>query len=244
PQPTPGQLLSLADRLDTLAGIFALGKRPTGDKDPFALRRAALGVLRIIIEADLQLDLSAAIGTALAVQAVDTATATADELFAFHIDRLRGYYADQGFSAEQFEAVIATGVTDMGDFDRRLRAVAEFIKLPAAAVVSAAHKRARNLLKRSAVDASVNIDEALLADARAKALAGALAEQQKTFDTALDDRDYARGLSSLATLAQPLDAFFEHVMVMTDDAALRSNRLALLAALDRRCRQIADISLL
>lgn len=242
PQSRNGQLLSLADRLDTLAGIFALGKRPSGDKDPFALRRAALGVLRIIVEAGLELDLAAAIRQALAVQPANAPLDTADELFDFHLDRLRGYYSDQGFSTEQFEAVAATRVTDMVDFDRRIRAIAEFIKLPAAAVVSGAHKRARNLLRKSGADGSGAVKGQLLTDTHAQALATALAEQHKTFSAAVAAQDYAKGLASLASLAQPLDAFFEHVMVMTDDDTLRANRLALLATLDQRCRVIADIS--
>src|SRR5699024_12775191 len=123
---------------------FAIGKRPSGDKDPFALRRAALGVLRIVIEAGLSLDLAAAINHALSLQPVAAAVDSADNLLAFHLDRLRGYYAEQGFASEQFEAVAATGVTDMVDFDQRLRAVADFVKLPAAAIVSGAHKPARS----------------------------------------------------------------------------------------------------
>lgn len=242
PQSPCGQLLSLADRLDTLAGIFALGKRPSGDKDPFALRRAALGVLRIIIEAGLRLNLAAAITTALAAQPAQAPLDTADELLAFHLDRLRGYYLEQGFAVEQFEAVAATGCTDMYDFDQRIHALAEFTRLPTAAVVSAAHKRARNLLRKNPLPADTSLDHALLSNPYAQALSTALNEQHKTFTAALNAHDHARALTSLAALAEPLDAFFEHVMVMTDDIALRNNRLALLTTLDQRCRQVADLS--
>lgn len=242
PPTQSGKLLSLADRLDTLAGIFALGKRPTGDKDPFALRRAALGVLRIIIEGGLTLNLTAAIEKALAVQPANAPLDTVDELLDFHLDRLRGYYADQGFTPEQFEAVAATGVTDMGDFDQRIRAIAGFIGLPAASVVAGAHKRARNLLKKNKIETHIAINTELLTESQEQTLAQALSEQQRTFDQALGKHAYADALTSLATLAQPLDAFFDQVMVMADDEALRNNRLALLATLDERCRRVADIS--
>lgn len=242
PKSKLGRLLAIADRLDTLAGIFALGKRPTGDKDPFALRRAALGVLRIIIEGQLTIDLRGAIEKALTVQPANAPLDTVDELLEFHFDRLRGYYAEQGFTPEQFEAIVTTHITDLRDFDQRIHAVAGFIKLPAAVVVCGAHKRARNLLKKNAGASGMTIDPGLLKEEEELTLADALSEQLRAFDHALSKQAYADALASLAALAEPLDAFFEHVMVMTDDEALRNNRLALLATLDNRCRQVADIS--
>ncbi len=238
-----GRLLAVADRLDTLAGIFSIGKRPTGDKDPFALRRAALGVLRTLIEGGLSIDLKAAVGKAVLLQPVATEFDVGQVLLDFHLERLRGYYVDQGYTPEAFEAVAATGVTDMLDFDRRIAAVGLFVELPAAAVVCGAHKRARNLLKTN--DAHRRpVDSSLLTDANEQRLATALSRQEQAFEQALAGHDYSTALSSLAELAEPLDAFFDHVMVMTDDEALRHNRLALLAALDARCRQVADISCL
>lgn len=239
---TSGQLLAIADRLDTLAGIFSLGKRPSGDKDPFALRRGALAVLRTLIEAGLSVDLYAAIHKALAVQPETVADSVCTDLFEFHMERLRGYYADRGYTPEQFEAVAATGVHDMLDFNRRMRAISGFITLPAASVVCGAHKRARNLLKKNSEGAAITLDTALLADSHEQALADALSHQAQVFAQAMDNQAYPDALTSLADLAEPLDAFFEHVMVMTDDDQLRHNRLALLATLDERCRQVADIS--
>jgi len=243
-----GRLLSLADHLDTLAGIFAIGKRPSGDKDPFALRRAALGVLRTLIEGELRLDLRAAIAHTLRLQPVTEATARADELadelFAFHLERLRGYYAEQGYAPAEFAAVAATGTRDMLDFEQRLRAVASFTELAHAAIVCGAHKRARNLLKKNGQADQLSINPELFSDQHEQQLNHALAQQQQQFAPAIAAHDYPLALASLAELAQPLDAFFEHVMVMVDDPGIRNNRLALLAALDQRCRQVADISLL
>lgn len=238
----PGQILALADRLDTLAGIYALGKRPSGDKDPFALRRTALGVLRTLIEAGLSLDLHTAIGKALTLQPQATNAAVVGELFEFHLERLRGYFSDQGYTPQQFEAVAATGVHDMGDFDQRMQALAGFIDLPAANIVCGAHKRARNILKKQTATDGLSVDPTLFSDPHELDLAAALAEQKQTFDQALSTQAYPDALASLADLAQPLDAFFEHVMVMAEQDDIRHNRLALLEILDKRCRQVADIS--
>src|SRR5699024_2042971 len=199
----------------------------------FALRRAALGVVRILIEAGLAVDLHAALGQALAQQPQTTAAAVTDELFDCHLERLRGYYADKDYTPQQFEAVAATGVHDMHDFDRRMRAIADFSRRPAAGIISAAHKRARNILKKAAASSELVVDPTLFADPHEQNLAAALTQQKQAFDQALSAQAYPDALASLADLAQPLDAFFEHVMVMADEHETRNNRLALLTALDQ-----------
>ena len=238
-----GQLLALADRLDTLAGIFAIGKRPSGDKDPFGLRRAALGVLRTLIEAELPIDLASAIDTAVALQPVDGAEETAAALWMFHMERLRGYYGDRGISGDRFDAVAALDLVDMTDFEARIRAVTAFAELPAAAVVCAAHKRIRNILRKNAVAADgAGFESARLTEPAERALAESMAARQNAIAEAVQTRRYEPALEQVAMLAEPLDAFFDQVMVMVDDPALRDNRLALLQALDGLCRQVVDVS--
>jgi len=240
-----GRTLALADRIDTLAGIFAIDKRPSGDKDPFALRRAALGVLRTLIEGHISLDLADVLRHALAAQPVQVKDDTFDALWMFHMERLRGYYQDRQISAACFESVLTAGVTDPTDFDERLRAVSDFIELPDAKVVCGAHKRIRNILRKNAVDVSSNgIDHSALAEPAEKALAEALNARAPSIGAAVAQREYANALAALAAFAQPLDQFFSDVMVMTDDANLRRNRLALLSQIDTLCRQVADISCL
>ncbi|ROO25725.1 glycine--tRNA ligase subunit beta [Salinisphaera orenii] len=238
-----GQLLALADRLDTLAGIFAIGKRPSGDKDPFGLRRAALGVLRTLIEAELPIDLASAIDTAVAMQPVEGAEDTAAALWMFHMERLRGYYGDRGISGDRFDAVAALDLVDMTDFEARIRAVTAFAELPAAAVVCAAHKRIRNILRKNAVAADgTGFEPARLTEPAERALAESMAARQNAIAEAVQTRRYEPALEQVAMLAEPLDAFFDQVMVMVDDPALRDNRLALLKALDGLCRQVVDVS--
>lgn len=238
-----GRLLALADRLDTLAGIFAIGKRPSGDRDPFALRRAALGVLRTLIEAELPIDLAAALESALKRQPVDVPQDTLATLWTFHMERLRGYYAERSIGADRFDAVAALELTDLTDFEARVRAVDAFTALPAAAVVCAAHKRIRNILRRNSESDAVDAfsPEAITEPAE-RALAAAADAEDRAIEAAMNERRYEAALERVAALADPLDAFFEQVMVMSDDPALRRNRLALLQRLDALCRQVADVS--
>lgn len=240
-----GRALALADRLDTLAGIFAINKRPSGDKDPFGLRRAALGVLRTLIESGMRLDLAALIEQAIAAQPVDAAPDTKAALWQFLMERLRGYYLDKSATPAQFAAISAQNVTDPVDFDARLAAVQAFERLPEAAIVCGAHKRIRNILKRNdeATIAEAIVVEHLVEPAE-QALHARLVEQTASIDTAAAQGAYTEALAALAPLAEPLDAFFEAVMVMADDATLRANRLALLVAIDTECRKVADISCL
>ncbi|HET7562337.1 MAG TPA: glycine--tRNA ligase subunit beta, partial [Rhodanobacteraceae bacterium] len=299
------QCLSLADKLDTLAGIFAIGLKPTGNKDPFALRRTALGLARTLVEADLDLDLDALLRDALA-QVPDAAllpsrsgrTAAvlpslsgrgaggegpgparsagpspgaarpplpkgegagvasrcaelAVDLRAFIIDRLRGYYAEKGFTPQQFEAVAAVQPASLVDFDRRLHAVAAFASQPEAEKLAAANKRVANILRKEGIDATAAaaapLDETLLHEPAEHALAEALRAAQADNAARLEgdaaQRDYAGALVRLAQLQGPVDAFFEGVMVMADDPAVRANRVGLLARIKARFDAVADIAL-
>ncbi|MES1941641.1 glycine--tRNA ligase [Salinisphaera sp. T5B8] len=240
-----GRALALADRLDTLSGIFAIGRRPSGDKDPFGLRRAALGVLRTVIEAGLVLDLRAELGAALANQPVDADPDTLDALWMFHMERLRGYYAEQGIAGDRFDAVADLGLTDLVDFDRRIRAVDDFGRDADAQIVCGAHKRIRNILRRNADEADDRrFDSNTLQESAERELAEAYRTQREAVAEAMAANDPAGALRALSALARPLDGFFDQVMVMAEDETLRRNRLALLGALDRLCRQVADISCL
>ncbi|HET7313314.1 glycine--tRNA ligase subunit beta [Salinisphaera sp.] len=238
-----GRCIALADRLDTLAGIFAIDKRPSGDKDPFGLRRAALGVLRTLIEGGIRIDLAALLSNALSIQPVSAPEATDEALWMFHMERLRSYYTESGVPASHFEAIAALRITDMYDFDRRLRAIGEFAALPTAPMVCGAHKRIRNILKRNAnARVADKADPNAMVDAAEIALHASLAERIETFEAAVRDGDYTAALSALAPLAGPLDTFFEEVMVMSEEPELQRNRLALLTQIDRLCRRVADIS--
>jgi glycyl-tRNA synthetase beta chain len=261
-----GQVLSVAERLDTLAGIFAVGMKPSGSKDPFALRRAALGLARTLIEAGLELDLRACLIEALellpdaALQAglkpgkdgkrpllnvAERRAILLDELHAFVLDRLRGYYAEQGFDNAQFESVLAVQPDSLADFDRRLRAVAAFGRLPEAIHLAAANKRVANILRKEADAASSRTIDPTLFEADAeRELAEALNQARADTAQALDAADYAAVLERLAQLQAPVDSFFENVLVNADNAAVRANRLALLAQLKAQFATVADIALL
>ncbi len=266
------QCLSIADKLDTLAGIFAAGGKPSGNKDPFALRRAALGLARTLIEGGLDLDLDALLREALAQvpdaafapspkgkgQGVAAGDATAQraalaaDLRAFVLDRLRGYYADQPFTPQQFEAVAAVRPPSLLDFDRRLRAVAVFARQPEAGKLAAANKRVANILRKEGIDVAAaalrEADVALLRESAEQALAQALeaarADNAPRLAGGAGHRDYAGALARLARLQAPVDAFFDDVMVMVDDPALRASRITLLARVKARFDAIADIALL
>ncbi|MBO9661542.1 glycine--tRNA ligase subunit beta [Dokdonella sp.] len=260
-----GQVLAVAERIDTLAGIFAVGLKPSGNKDPFALRRAALGLARTLIEAPLALDLPAQLAEALAAlpeaalvaglpKAKDGKPPVLDagarrdelarELYDFVLDRLRGYYADRGISGDAFEAVRALAPADLSDFDRRLRAVVEFARLPQAQALAAANKRIGNILRQAGETGTGAIDESLLEAGAERELAAALGAAQTDAAPLIAARDYVGLLTRLASLRDAVDRYFTDVMVMADDARLRANRLALLASLRRLFLRVADISLL
>ena len=267
------QCVSLADKLDTLAGIFAVGMKPSGNKDPFALRRAALGLARTLIEGGLDLELGVLLKDAV-VQIPDAAfadkaksdessssngrttsharrTGVVTELREFILDRLRGYYTEQGFTPQQFEAVAAVQPASLVDFDRRLRAVAAFAKQPEAERLAAANKRVANILRKEGIDAAAPqraLNAELLHEPAEQALAQALDAARNDNAARLEGdvarRDYAGALTRLAQLQAPIDTFFDAVMVMVDDPALRGNRIALLARIKARFDAIAEIALL
>lgn len=265
-----GRVLSVAERLDTLAGIFAVGMKPSGSKDPFALRRSALGLARTLVEGQLELDLDAAFAEALelvpdaalaaglkpgkAGKAVDLDAgarrgALQRELRDFVLDRLRSYYAERGFDGQSFEAVLTVAPRSLADFDRRLRAVAEFGRRPEATSLAAANKRVANLLRKQAEEAGAppvvdTVDPARFELPAEQALLDALTAAEQDNAAAWAEQDYPRVLTRLAELQPSVDAFFEAVLVNADDADVRANRLALLARLKGQFSAVADIALL
>ncbi len=244
PAARAGQVLALADKLDALAGIFAIGQKPTASKDPFALRRATLGVLRICIEGDLDLDLREMLAFALEQQPAgkrDQDTLAA--LWSFVLERLRGHVLEQGYTAEQFEAVQASTVTRPLDFQRRLDALRAFAGSTAAASLAAADKRARNILRQAKVGVGELVATRLEHPAE-KALASAIDATEIALQPLRRKARYDAMLERLADLKQPVDDFFDGVRVMDEDPVLRNNRLALLARLDALCREVADLSCL
>lgn len=236
-----GRVLALADKLDTLAGIFAIGKRPSGDKDPYALRRAALGVLRIIIEAELVIDLDSVTELAINNQPIkEDKQEIKSALKQFLLERLRAYLIDQGISYSVFDAVASLGFTQPLDFIQRTNAVRGFLNEPEASNLCAAHKRIRNILKNSEI--AENINPELLSEDAEKQLYATLVAKRDEVKGHVEQQDYSASLHSLAELQHPVDEFFDQVMVMSDDPIIKTNRLALLHALDSVCRQVADIS--
>ncbi len=246
PTSDAGQVLAVADKLDTLAGIFVLGKKPSGNRDPFGLRRAALGVIRILIEKSLDIDFAAIVKAAILQQPAAGADVDGirDELHNFVVDRLRRYYLDQdvGITTEMFEAVRAKRPTSLSDFDERLKAVAAFSRLGAAASLAAAVKRTANILRQAEHGTHGKVDTALLDDGAERALYEALKTAEQSVRPLLEKRAYNEALAELSTLRNSVDKFFDKVMVMTDDEAIRRNRLALLSELRALFLNIADIS--
>jgi glycyl-tRNA synthetase beta chain len=244
PSTRTGQIIALADKLDTLAGIFRIGQKPTASKDPFGLRRAALGALRICIEGELDLDLRKALHRAWELQPVpERSDSTFEDALNFLVERLRGYCIDRGASVEQFEAVRAIGASNPLDFMKRLDALKSFMTSPAAATLAAADKRARNLLKQAG-EITVGVNGDLLREPADQALFHELERVESALDPLRTRRSYYSMLRELAVLKEPVDQFFNDVMVMVEDLPLRTNRLAMLARLDALCRDVADLSCL
>lgn len=243
PKSTTSQSLAIADRLDTLVGIFAIGQTPTGDKDPFALRRAALGVLRIIIEAELDLDLLELIKlTAKQHDASIKAKDAEVAVFDFMLDRLHAYYLDKGIHVDVLDSVISTKPTKPLDINNRLLAVEAFHKLTEAESLAAANKRIGNILKKVKGKLPDSIDEKLLQEKAEKDLYKTLSKLDTKVQSLIDKAKYKDALSQLSTLRTAVDQFFDDVMVMADDEKLKNNRIALLNKLHGLFLQIADIS--
>lgn len=246
PETPAGQTLALAEKLDTLAGLFAIGQPPTGSKDPFALRRAAIGVLRILIEGGLELDLPAAIKAALeGFTELKPDGNCAARLLDFILDRLRAWYGDMGIAAAVYLSVRAVQPASPLDFHRRVQAVADFAGRPEAAALAAANKRVSNLLTKSGKEAAGGgVDDSLLDEAAEKALLERIRKARKEVRPWFAAGDYHKALTRLAGLRDDVDRFFDEVMVMVDDAPLRANRLRILRELRGLFLQAADISLL
>jgi glycyl-tRNA synthetase beta chain len=237
-----GRALSLADKIDTLVGIFAIEQRPTGTKDPFGLRRAALGVLRILLEAQLDLDLIDVLGAAAAAQPVQRAAA-ADEVYDFIVERLRGILLEQpGTTPEMLDAVFANRPRSPLDAVTRLAALKEFLLLPDAVVLAAINKRIANILKKTQVSQDWAVDPQSLSEEAERGLHHALTELRDPVLDATRQRRYADSLHALAGLRAPVNDFFDRVMVMDENIAKRNNRLALLRDVLALLGGVADLS--
>jgi glycyl-tRNA synthetase beta chain len=245
PSTLTGCAVAIADRLDSLVGLFGINQPPSGTRDPFALRRASLGVLRIIIERELPLDLQTCCEWAEQNFHQLTEQNTATTVVDYMQERFRAHYEEQGIAAEVYLAVHARRPTRPLDFDRRVKAVNAFRKLPEAEALAAANKRVSNILTKQGSDAiGEHVDNALLQDGAEIALAEQVSDQAEKVVPLFDSGDYATALSSLASLRAPVDAFFDEVMVMAEDEAVRNNRLSLLNRLQNLFLRVADISLL
>ncbi|CAM3929222.1 glycine--tRNA ligase subunit beta [Vibrio aquimaris] len=236
--------VAIADKLDTIVGIFGIGQAPKGS-DPFALRRASLGVLRIIVENGYHLDLTDLIAKAKSLFGDKlTNVSVEDDVVEFMLGRFNAWYKDEGFSVDIIQAVLARRPTKPADFDRRVKAVSHFRELEAAEALAAANKRVGNILAKFDGELAESIDLALLEEDAEKALAESVEVMAEALEPAFATGNYQDALSKLADLREPVDAFFDNVMVMADDEALKKNRLTLLNKLRNLFLQIADISLL
>jgi glycyl-tRNA synthetase beta chain len=246
PDSKAGKILAVADKLDSLAGIFSIGKKPSGNRDPFGLRRAALGIIRILIERGIDVDLKALIAKAVAEQPaskLDNDDISTD-LYAFISDRLRRYFLDRDtkLATETFDAVMVRQPASLIDFDRRLAAVQTFSRLEQAESLAAANKRIANILRKAGDPAGLKVKEKLFELDAESTLYNALLNSREKVTPMLEQRRYAEILNELANLRDPVDRFFDDVMVMADDEKTRNNRLALLGELRSLFLDVADIS--
>ena len=243
PRNQVGLAVALADKLETLVGLFGIGALPTGDKDPFALRRHALGVIRMLVERDLPLALDDLIAIAAdAMGALLTEPRATAQLADFVYERLAGSLREQGYRAQEVDAVLSLRPARLADVAARLAAVRAFAALPEAASLTAANKRVGNILKKVDGTVAARVDPALLKEPAEAALHDALGAVAPVADAAFDRGDHTASLRALAALRAPVDAFFEAVMVNAEDPALRANRLGLLATLHAAMNRVADLS--
>ncbi|MCV6605299.1 MAG: glycine--tRNA ligase subunit beta [Porticoccaceae bacterium] len=246
PQSKTGTALALADRLDTLVGIFGIGMTPTGSKDPFALRRASLGVLRLLVENNIDLDLREVLAAAAAQYSdLPNSDSVVERVLTYMTERFRAMTVDQGIAAEVFMAVAAKKLSNPLDIHQRVQAVHRFSQLEEAAALAAANKRVSNILAKQGDSApSDQVEKSLLTEAAEATLASTIAKLEETVKPMLAERNYTTAMTELAYLREDVDKFFDDVMVMADDSALRNNRIALLTQLRNIFLEIADISLL
>jgi len=243
PQSDCGRTIAIADRLDTLVGIFAIGLRPTGAKDPYGLRRAALGVLRILIETPLHLDLYQLLDSAAqGLQPLFAEAIEIEPVFDYMMERLKAYYTDRSIPPDSIDAVLARRPTRPADFDQRVRAVTSFRGLEESQSLAAANKRIRNILKKTDEPIPRKIDQGLLREPAERRLADELERYAPQVEPLFATGDYTQGMRLLAGLKGSVDQFFDQVMVMSDDSALRGNRLALLRRLEALFLGVADLS--
>ncbi|TMN87260.1 glycine--tRNA ligase subunit beta [Pseudoalteromonas phenolica] len=237
--------VALADKFDTLVGIFGIGQAPKGDKDPFALRRAAIGALRIMVEKELKLDIHDIVAKSQELFADKLSNDNvAEDVFEFMLGRFRAWYQDEGISVDVIQAVLARRPSSPADFDRRVKAVSHFLTLAEAESLAAANKRVNNILAKNNVTSDAAVDNALLAEDAEKVLAAQVAELTEALAPVYAAGDYQGALTQLASLREAVDNFFDNVMVMADDEAVKNNRLALLSQLSRLFLNTADISVL
>ncbi len=240
PRSQVGICVALADKLETLVGLFSIGEKPTGDKDPFALRRQALGIIRMLIDAKLPLPFDALIELALKQFNGDADVLAAIKAFCF--DRLSVNLRDQGASAQEVDAVLSLEPALLSEIPQRLAAVKTFATLAEAPALAAANKRVGNILRKVEGDVEAKVDDSLLQEPAEQALATALNTTKAEADKLFEAGDYTASLQALATLREPVDAFFDNVMVNADDPALKANRQGLLATLHQAMNRVADLS--
>lgn len=237
--------VALADKLDTLVGIFGIGQVPKGDRDPFALRRAALGLLRTLVERELTLDLHELLAASVEGFGDKLSNNTvANDVFDFLLGRFRPWYQDQGISVDVIQSVLARSPSKPTDFDQRVKAVQSFKSMDSAASLAATNKRVGNILAKSDEEISGNLDETLLQEESETTLYHLVEQTESAVKPLIADGKYSDALTNLSELKEPVDAFFEHVMVNADDDKVRINRLNLLFRLRQLFLEIADISLL
>lgn len=241
PRGDAGVVVALADKLETLVGMFGIGNLPTGDRDPFALRRHALGVIRMLVEKNLPLELHTLLQSAVPAFGDKITDATA-QLEDFFFDRLSVSLREQGYTAQEVEAVLALRPQRLSDVQKRLEAVRAFAALPEAQALAAANKRVSNILKKAEGEIQAQVNEALLVEQAEKDLYAALQTVAPKAQQQFESGDYTASLQTLAALRAPVDAFFEHVMVNAEDAALKANRLGLLATLHAAMNRVADLA--
>ena len=244
PASETGAILAVADKLDTMVGLFGIGQPPTGSKDPFALRRSAIGILRILVEKPLELDLKWLIKASVESFPDDLLLAdTGDKVFEFILERFRAWYLDEGISSEEFQSVFALRPSRPLDFHRRIQAVHAFAQMPEAQSLAAANKRVANILsKQDSAAVPPALSESLLQESAEKALYAAIIDKESEVAPYVKQGDYQKGLTLLAELKPAIDGFFDEVLVMAEDEAVRDNRLALLAKLQALFLNLADIS--
>ncbi len=243
PRGKVGTVVALADKLETLVGMFGIGQIPTGDRDPFALRRHALGVIRMLAEGDLNLAVDSLLNGVFAqFNGIEGFAPNPQALADFIYDRLAGSLREQGYTAQEVDAVVSQRPQRLGDIVKRLAAVRAFSALPEAAALAAANKRVGNILKKADGVVEARVDAALLREAAESALHAALVDVVPQADAAFLTGDYSESLLALAALRAPVDAFFDGVMVNADDPALKANRLGLLAMLHAAMNRVADLS--